>query len=61
VFSKTKKVISMKVTLKKIRCPAMVKKLGPRMVALSKESSLKIKRLDPANKHGLMVAIIKAS
>jgi hypothetical protein len=51
----------MKVTLKKIRCPAMVKKLGPRMVALSKESSLKIKRLDPANKHGLMVAIIKAS
>lgn len=43
VYSKTKKGTSMKVILKKIKCQAMVKKLGQRMVVHLKESSLRIK------------------
>lgn len=61
VYSKTKKVTSMKVILKKIKCQAMVKKLGVRMVVHSKESSLRIKSKVLVNKHGRMEVITKAS
>jgi hypothetical protein len=61
VYSKTKKGTNMKAILKKIKCQAMVKKHGQRMVVLSKENSLRIKSKDLANKLGKMEAIIKAS